>query len=407
MRILIADDAASIRFALEKMLTRWGHDVVSAEDGEQAWEILQREDIRCVISDWMMPKMNGPELCARIRAHEFDHYIYVILLTSRDAKGDLLEGMKAGADDFVVKPFNRAELNVRIRAGERIVALEQELEARNLRLNQTVEELEVAYGHVRADLEAASKVQRDLMPSKATRFGPVLFEHVFLPSAYVSGDSFGYFPLDENHLAFYSLDVSGHGVPSALLSVAIHEVLKPDLVLKSDDDPTKAQCPARDPAEVVSDLNVRFQAGEESNLYFTTIFGLLDLSSGELKFCQAGHPNPLRITVSGESIEFGEGGFPVGILPEAEYETQTIRLLPGETFVLYSDGVTDCVDEQGVLFGMENFQAALARTEGSELSSSIEMIQQRLVRWVGAQPLSDDVSVLALEFNPVAAEAAA
>ncbi|MEM7254418.1 MAG: SpoIIE family protein phosphatase [Pseudomonadota bacterium] len=407
MKILIADDAANIRFALRKMLTRWGHEVVTAEDGEQAWNTLLSEDIRFVISDWMMPNVDGPELCRRIRSHEFEHYIYVILLTSRDAKDDLLEGMEAGADDFVVKPFNRAELKVRIRAGERINDLENELEARNERLNETVQELEVAYEHVRADLEAASKVQRDLLPREAGRFRSVAFEHLFLPSAFVSGDSYGYFALDSRFVAFYSLDVSGHGVPSALLSVAIHEVLKPDFIAKSADDPTYAQYPARDPADIVSDLNERFQGGGETNLYFTTIIGVLDQDTGEIRYCQAGHPNPLLVDGQGNTHAVGSDGFPVGMLPEVEYDTQLLTLKRGESFVLYSDGATDCENETGELFGMEHFQGALARDENQSLSLTIQTVEDRLVQWVGNQPLSDDVSVLALEFNPTVAVAAA
>ncbi|HXG31528.1 MAG TPA: response regulator, partial [Thermodesulfobacteriota bacterium] len=128
MRILIVDDDNDSRFLLMQTLRRLGHEVISAVNGVEAWEVLEREEIGFIISDWMMPRMDGLELCRRIRAARFPRYIYVILLTAKDNKNELIEGMKAGADDFLVKPFNVGELDVRIKAGERVLRLERDLE---------------------------------------------------------------------------------------------------------------------------------------------------------------------------------------------------------------------------------------------------------------------------------------
>ncbi|MBM3766233.1 MAG: diguanylate cyclase [Acidobacteria bacterium] len=128
MKILIADDSTVSRHLLESIVRKWGYEVVSTSDGNQAWEVLQRPDApRLAILDWMMPGLTGPEVCKLVREKISDPYVYILLLTSRTQKEDVIEGMMAGADDYVVKPFDQQELNVRLRAGRRIVDLQQEL----------------------------------------------------------------------------------------------------------------------------------------------------------------------------------------------------------------------------------------------------------------------------------------
>lgn len=127
MRILIAEDDGVTRQVLAKLLRRWGYDVVIACDGTQAWELLQRPDApELVILDWLMPGIDGVDLCAKLRTVARDICPYIVLLTGMSHKKDLLKGFDAGADDYVVKPFDPEELRVRIRAGERIVGLQIE-----------------------------------------------------------------------------------------------------------------------------------------------------------------------------------------------------------------------------------------------------------------------------------------
>ena len=128
MKVLIADDSSISRHLLEVTLRRWGYDVISASDGAEAWEYLKQPDHpRLAILDWEMPGLTGTEICRLVRQVPKESYVYVLLLTSKTLKQDLIEGMEAGADDYVTKPFDRHELNVRLRAGRRIVELQDEL----------------------------------------------------------------------------------------------------------------------------------------------------------------------------------------------------------------------------------------------------------------------------------------
>ncbi len=128
MKVLIADDNATSRIMLRGALLQWGYEVVVAENGAQAWEILDRpESPPLAILDWVMPHMTGPEVCRKMRETRREPYTYILLLTSKHTKDETVEGLEAGADDYVVKPFDRHELQVRLRAGKRIIDLQMEL----------------------------------------------------------------------------------------------------------------------------------------------------------------------------------------------------------------------------------------------------------------------------------------
>ncbi len=128
MKALIAEDNPGFRLALEKLLEKWGYEAVAAANGKQALEVLSRDDPpRLAILDWMMPELDGVEVCRRVREQNREPYIYILLLTAKDTAQELIEGMEAGADEYLRKPVNTHELRVRLRAGRRIIDLQEEL----------------------------------------------------------------------------------------------------------------------------------------------------------------------------------------------------------------------------------------------------------------------------------------
>src|SRR6478609_396402 len=151
MKVLIADDSATSRAMLRSALTRWGYDVVMAENGKEALDILATEDPPpMAVLDWVMPELTGPEVCRRVRETLREPYTYILLLTSKNTKGETVEGLEAGADDYIVKPFDQHELQVRLRAGQRIIDLQ-------LNLMQAREELR----------ERASKDLLTMLPNRS------------------------------------------------------------------------------------------------------------------------------------------------------------------------------------------------------------------------------------------------
>lgn len=140
MRVLVVDDDPVLRRILRAGLTQAGHEVVEADDGQAAWELLRHDPIRLVITGWIMPRMDGPELIGRIRAADTAAYTYTILLTARDAQDDVVRGLAGGADDYLSKPFDPAELCARTAIGVRIIHLEE-------RLRETRDQLEMLALH--------------------------------------------------------------------------------------------------------------------------------------------------------------------------------------------------------------------------------------------------------------------
>ncbi len=399
MRILVVDDDTSVLRIIAAMLRHWDYEVTLAHDGLEAWEILQQQEknIRLVISDWMMPELSGPELCRRIREAGFPGYTYLILLTGREDKLSLVEGMDAGADDFMVKPIYREELRVRVRAGERILRLEAELGERNDCLKEINHTLSEAYATIRHDLESAATMQQALLPPPL-RLPEVTVEWLFQPSSFVAGDIFDYFMIDERRLSFYQLDVAGHGVPAALLSFTLHQVLAQGAEEKRLRGPVGGPGADVTPPRVVSELNQRFQSGIDPLLYFTLIYGSLDLLTGRVTLTQAGHPSPIWLRDAERRTErVGNGGFAVGMLPEVEYEAMTIDLAPGDRLFLYSDGVTECVNPAGELFSEARLRRLLEETALLPAALVIIHIDQALREWKGDDNHEDDVTLLILE----------
>lgn len=400
MRILIVDDDKDIRVLLSRTLKKWDHEVIEASNGIEAWNILETERISLVVSDWSMPEMDGLELCKRIRSVDISRYIYFILLTAKDNRDELIKGMEAGADDFVVKPFNKGELKVRIRAGERIVKLEHDLELRNKKLLDANVKLNEAYSRISKDLQAASEMQKNLLPSAAMTLYDYRFDWIFYPSSFVAGDIFNFFPLDDHHIVFYVLDVAGHGIPAAMLSVTLSKIMAPTVFghrpLKHF-VPNPPHYEISSPDQVVSDLNQRFQNKNDAMLYFTMVYGIIDIITGKIRISQAGHPSPILVNNAEQAFFIGTGGFPVGMLEKITYDEDELVLEKGNRLYLYSDGITECFNYKREQFSEERLKDLLIQWSHLPLREVLTNLKETISEWQIDSESDDDITLLAIE----------
>ena len=419
MKILLADDEPVTRLLYSRNLKACGYDVVTAENGEEAWKHLQTEPFQILISDWEMPVLNGLELCQRVKAATDLPYIYILLLTARDDEASLIQGLDIGADDYLAKTCDIEVLKARVRSAGRISQLTAELEAKNQHLNEINERLDKAYSYIKRDLKLAAKAQIGLLPPQNAVINGVRFNWLFLPSTYVGGDTLNYFRINDSQIVFYQLDVAGHGVASALHSFSLARILSPDQTktmppkyLPAHDSTSSAlghptydrrqdqdslfASPASS-ATIVAKLNQRFQSGADMSDYFTTAFGLLDTRSRTIDLCLAGHPKPIFIPLDGEPIAVGKHGLPVGILPDSDYESTMFKFSKGDRLFLHSDGIAECMNKDGEEFGVERLTDLLFSTKSEDLDNVGKILITQLETWLGNKHFEDDISMLALE----------
>jgi sigma-B regulation protein RsbU (phosphoserine phosphatase) len=396
MRILVAEDERITRATLVRQLEALGHEVAAAENGAVAFEKYQAGEFDVVITDWEMPEVSGVDLIRRIRQTARPGYVYVIMLTSRSSKADLVEGIEAGADDFLSKPFDREELRVRLLAGERIVRLEQALSLQNEQLRQANE-------RVRRGLDAAARVQRAMLPKGSVVTPRVRSAWTYVPTEELAGDAIGLHLIDDRYLVAYVIDVSGHGVPAALLSVTAMHAMEPlpeATSLLRDPSGAGGIGTVQKPSRVAAELNRRFSSENSDGRFMTMILCVLDTHDGRLLLTLAGHPAP--IVMRGRTvIPVDEpGGLPIAIIAEEEYRDAVLQLQSGDRFYLFSDGVVEQPrpDTQDS-FGEERLVAQV--TAGADLpvdevvSGSIDA----LAAWAGGRLFQDDVSLVAVEWG--------
>ncbi|MFZ0389429.1 MAG: SpoIIE family protein phosphatase [Calditrichia bacterium] len=395
MRILIAEDDLISRRLLQRRLENWGHQVVTAENGTQAWEIYRQENFPMVISDWMMPEMDGVELIRRIRENRKTGYVYTILLTAKQQKKDLISGMDAGADDFLTKPFDAEELRVRIRAGERIIELEQSLAEQNRKLFQ-------ANQRMHHHLDAAALIQKSLLPPPDYCLPGVKVAWYFKPCEKLAGDIFNYFPLNEEFNGFYILDVSGHGVSAALRAVMLSQLLNPQgghsSLLVHRDSGASAQRIVP-PADVANQLNRNFPLDQETGQFFTLFYGIYHRRKKQLNWISAGHPAAIYLPAGKPARFLDAPGFPIGFNDTGTYHEKTLALHSGDRLFLYSDGITEARNPADILLGKDHIVSKLVETRTSPLDKSLDSLLQTIRKWSGEEDLQDDVTMLAIEIE--------
>ncbi|WP_093033348.1 PP2C family protein-serine/threonine phosphatase [Roseovarius azorensis] len=401
-RVLVVDDSRLQRRILIALLQRWGFEVQEAASGDDAQRLCREAPPDLVMSDWMMPGLNGLEFCREFRRMPRDSYGYFILLTSKSDKEEVALGLDAGADDFLTKPVDPAELRARIAAGERILRMERELTAKNRLIKSTLDELQMLYDSLDNDLIEAKKLQQSLVSERHRDFGPAAVSLMLQSSGHVGGDLVGTFPIGENRIGLYGIDVSGHGISSALMTARLAGYLSAavpehNLALRRTDD---GGLDARPPAEVLGLLNRLMMSEIETEHYFTIVLANADLATGRIIIAQAGHPYPALQRASG-AVEFvGHGGLPVGLIDDAQFDEFEVMMSPGDRLLIHSDGVTECADRDGALLDDEGLAGIMRNLRQTRGMAFLESLMWKLSEFAGDADFNDDISGVLLEFRP-------
>ncbi len=399
MRVLIAEDDPISRHLLQRTLEQWGYEVVAAPDGAEAWRLFESADFPLVISDWVMPEIDGLELVRRIRSSARPGYVYTLLLTSKSQKEEVVAGMVAGADDYVSKPFDRDELRARLRAGERIVRLEEALLAQNRALSERNADME-------ADLRMACEVQQAILPQRYPCFpasataatSALRFCDRYRPNGAVGGDFFDVLPLSDTQAGVFLCDVMGHGVRAALVTAMVRALLEGFRHL------------AADPGWFLAELNRELLAilGQTSVPLFLSAFYLtIDVGTGELRYANAGHPCPLHVRRSAGEVAplplvAGMPGPPLGVREKAVYSVSRVNVEAGDLVVLFTDGVYEVTGADQEPYGEERLLAAVRQRSSLPPGRLFDEVLADVLQFAGGQGFADDVCLLGVEVAALA-----
>jgi sigma-B regulation protein RsbU (phosphoserine phosphatase) len=292
--------------------------------------------------------------------------------------------------------------NELIRVNQELTVARDQLTQWNQQLTQLNEKLETANDRMSRDLQAAAKVQHALLPAATDSLSQVDLAWRYIPCNELAGDFLNYFLLDDRHLALFVVDVSGHGVASSLLAVTVGRVLTSHVSASSllvQPGAAAGERRIAPPAEVMAELNRRFPMEDQGGLYFTIGYGVLDLSTGELRYAAGGH-TPLVILASDGTVRTVDpDGMSVGWMEDVDFEEIHLQLQTGDRVFLYSDGVPEAMDEELNEFTDERMLELMTSTRTAPLDQSVHALLHAVTKWCGRTGPRDDVSILALEIK--------
>ena len=380
VKVLLVDDQPIIGEAVRRMLaSQEDIEFHYCRDPMEAVERAREEEPTVILSDLVMPQLDGLELVKRFREEEVTQRIPLIVLSTKEEPETKAEAFHNGANDYLVKLPDPVELIARIRhhsAGYISV----------LQRDEAYRELSKSRQALADDIDEAAKYVQSLLPAPTT--DRITVDWRFVPSATLGGDAFGYHWLDDDHFGVYLLDVSGHGVGSALLGVSVLNTLRARALPMTD---------FRDPGQVVTRLNTTFRTQDHGGKFFTIWYGVWTPSTRTLSWAGAGHPAGVYFddpTAPGVSELLVSGGPMPGVLHDLEYETLSREVSPGARLFVYSDGVYELKGTDGRVRTHDEFLVPLETVENRNLEAIVS--HARRVR--AGKPFDDDVSLVQIEF---------
>ncbi|MGE3538389.1 MAG: SpoIIE family protein phosphatase [Candidatus Tectimicrobiota bacterium] len=381
MKILVADDDAVPRRFLQGALMKAGHEVVVARSGEEAWQMLHAPQApQLAILDWLMPDLDGVEICRRVRQWEKAAYVYIILLTSKDQPEDVIAGFDAGADDYLTKPFDPQELESRLRAGQRIIDLQTAL---------LVSLDKLAQAHQR-ETEIGAKIQQSLLCGQPPHnLNDARVAALTVPSHEVDGDFYDFFRHSGRCLDIVVGDVMGKGVPAALLGAALKSA-----PLRALSSLLTAPMPGilPEPEEIVRHMhNDVTKQLMQLGVFATLCYARLDLERSEITLVDCGHTKTVHFRHQTRTCALLQGdNMPLGFSEHERYQQVTFPLAAGDMLVFYSDGVTEARNAAGEFFGVERLMEVLHTQYGLEPEQLIDAVKRAVTAFTGTEAYADD-----------------
>ncbi len=339
-RVLLIDDQAIVGEAVRRMIASQGAcEYRSVQDPTQAIAVALEFRPTVILQDIEMPAINGLDLLPQYRAHEALREVPVVMLTGKEDPAVKADAFARGASDYLVKLPHPVELVARIRHHSRGYRFQ-------LERNAAYEALRASEAHMKAEINRAAAYVRSLLDAPLES-GSVLADWRFVPCEALGGDVFGYHWIDDDHLAAYVIDVSGHGVGPALMGVSAMNLIRSGSLEREQ---------VLDPTRTLQALNAAFQMSRHDGMYFTIWYGVYDRRTRELAWAGGGHP-PAFLLRGGELRSLDSTTFMVGAMDDYDAPTLRTTLAPGDRLYLFSDGVFELHLRDGGIWGLDRLEA--------------------------------------------------
>lgn len=384
-KILLVDDEPYNLDYLEQELEDLGVEILKAGNGQQALDSIAADPPDMVFLDIMMPGMNGFEVLQRLKAEPEWNSIPVVIISAASDMASVVKGIELGAEDYLPKPFNPVLMHARMNAG---------LEKKRLR------DIEQRYlNSLKNELEIGRAIQAGFLPTQIPQPAGWQLEAYFCPARQVGGDFYDVFELEDGKLAILLGDVTDKGVGAALYMALFRSLLRAVMTMATCLDEitlTTTIDPAVRLRHAVRMVNDYLCNVHENAMFATLFFGALDLQNGELDYLNAGHDPPYILRGGAIHQQLDSTGPLVGAFPGVHFQTARMKLEPGDSLVLYTDGVTDAENSESQLFGVEKWQELLEEPLPAD-SKRLKHLVERLEAYMGETPRYDDITLLVVE----------
>ncbi len=388
-KILFVDDNRENLQVLGMIFKKYDGDLMFARSGKEALAILENHTPDLILLDVMMPEMTGFDTCRLIKADPKIKDIPVIFLTAKADREDIVTGFSAGGVDYITKPFCKEEIIARVTTHLKMGYLHSHLK-------KSLQDAVLKQEALRLDLDTAANIQRTLLPQMDIDLPGITTAWTYRPCSSVGGDLLNIVPLINNYIAFYVLDVSGHGVPSSLIAVTVAQHLLPhtgNLLRRKE-----GRVMVVSPADVLTNLDKQFPY-ERFSKFFTIFYGVLNVESGAMTYSVAGHPPAVLQRTNGEITTLSIGGTVIGA-GTGNYEEETIVMNYGDRLFMYTDGITELENAENELFGLARLKGCIKQKLSESGALVLDYISKVLSTYSDGREQEDDISILCVEYSP-------
>ncbi len=384
MNVLIVDDSIIVREIVSRILNYKGIHAIEACDGAEAIQILETSNIDMVITDYLMPNVDGIELCQHIRQTMKNSLLPIIILTTAGEQSTVNKGIKAGANDYLTKPFSRHELLARLYNHAQLIRYHTSLQ-------QEIEERKKREEAMNRELEQARQTQQMLLPRVLPNISQAQIVTKFIPLEQIGGDFYNIFELEDNQFGILVADVTGHGVSAALISFMVYGIFSETHRAGSS-------------TELVMNLTNGFLQDKLQDGKFASLaYMIYDASTQVLTYTTAGHPPAIVVRPeTKETFLLRTTGLFVGLFPNemSNYDEHEFQLAPGDRLFLYTDAIIESMNEKEEIIGPKNLATFLLEHCDLPMEALLDKVYQYGMEFSHTTQYDDDFTLIGIDIVP-------